>query len=335
MQDIMKDFEIFTNSWWPYVISLIISVISAIRFYVAGTYCESPARIDGKIVIITGSSSGIGFETAKELARRGANLILAVRNGERGLKAFEKIRQIKNDVKIQVKLLDVSEFTSIRNFVEQIRDEYEKVDVLINNAGIICDKSKSASEITDITFSTNYLGPFLLTHLLLPLLEKSENGRVINVSALAHFNGKLNLDDNVFCKNSTPHEAFAESKLALTIFTKHMAQLYKHTNITFNSVNPGLVRNTGHLANYSSFGKSFFTKLSVWPWIWLFLKTPYQGCQTIVYLAIEPKLHKVSGCYFSDCEIKEPADIVNDIIVAKSLYEKSCKAVKLEIDNGH
>lgn len=249
------------------------------------------------------------------------------------MKAFEKVRQIKRDIKIQVKLLDVSEFTSIRNFVEQIKDEYEKVDVLINNAGIICDTSKSTSEINDITFSTNYLGPFLLTHLLLPLLEKSDNGRVINVSALAHFNGKLNLDDNTFCKSSAPQEAFAESKLALTIFTKHMAQLYKHTNVTFNSVNPGLVRNTGHLANYSSLGNSFFTRLSVWPWIWLFLKTPNQGCQTIVYLAVEPKLHKVSGCYFSDCEIKEPADIVNDTSVARSLYVKSFKAVQLETDD--
>ncbi|CAG9838445.1 unnamed protein product [Diabrotica balteata] len=243
MDSLMSDFETFTNSWWPYIISLIISIISAIRFYVAGTYCESPVRIDGKTVIITGSSGGVGFETAKELVKR---------------------------------------------------------------------------------------GPFLLTHLLLPLLKKSDNGRVINISALAHFNGKLDLD---FGKNSAPLVAFADSKLALTMFTKYMAQLHNGAKITFNSVSPGLVRNTGHISNYSNLGTSFLTKFAVWPWLWLFLKTPYQGSQTVIYLAVEPKLHRVSGCYFSDCEIKEPADIVNDLTACKSLYEASCKVVECKTED--
>ncbi|CAG9838444.1 unnamed protein product [Diabrotica balteata] len=333
MDSLMSDFETFTNSWWPYIISLIISIISAIRFYVAGTYCESPVRIDGKTVIITGSSGGVGFETAKELVKRGATVILAVRNGEKGLRALERIKWINSDAKIQVKLLDVSEFSSIRNFVDQINDEYAKIDILINNAGIIRDNSKEIGKFGGNggdTFLTNYLGPFLLTHLLLPLLKKSDNGRVINISALAHFNGKLDLD---FGKNSAPLVAFADSKLALTMFTKYMAQLHNGAKITFNSVSPGLVRNTGHISNYSNLGTSFLTKFAVWPWLWLFLKTPYQGSQTVIYLAVEPKLHRVSGCYFSDCEIKEPADIVNDLTACKSLYEASCKVVECKTED--
>ncbi|KAG5893123.1 hypothetical protein JTB14_034144 [Gonioctena quinquepunctata] len=329
MQEFFNDFENFTQSWWPYLISLIISIISALRIYFGGTYCESSCRIDGKYVIITGGSSGIGLETAKELAKRGANLILAIRNAEKGAKALEKIKLLKNDANVIIKLLDVSDFSSIRNFVDQMRNEYEKIDILINNAGTISPLPKRTADGNELTYVTNYLGPFLLTHLLLPLLSKSDNGRVINVSALAHYNGKLDMDI-IGTEKFNANDAFAGSKLALTLFTKHMAQIYKDTNITFNSVSPGLVRDTGHIAKYSSLGKSFFTRISVWPWVWLFLKNPKQGCQTVVYLAVEHSLHTVSGCYFSDCEMKDPADIVNDSNIAKALYEKSCKIVSID-----
>ncbi|CAH1995551.1 unnamed protein product [Acanthoscelides obtectus] len=294
----MNDFDQFTQSWWPYVISFIISIISAIRIYMGGSKCESSGRIEGKNVIITGGASGIGLETTKELSKRGANIILAIRNAEKGTKAVEEIKNFYQKAKVTVKILDMSEFSSIRAFAQQIIDEYEKIDILINNAGIIFHPYKRTSEGNELTFVTNYLGPFLLTHLLLPALNKSENGRVINVSAMAHFNAKLNLDNLNNEKNFNEKDAYAESKLALTMFTKHMAEQYKETKITFNSVSPGLVRDTKHTEKYSTLSKSFLTRLSVWPWMWLFLKSPRQGCQTIVYLAVEPTLHKVSGYYF-------------------------------------
>ncbi|KAJ8924393.1 hypothetical protein NQ315_007189 [Exocentrus adspersus] len=111
-----------------------------------------------------------------------------------------------------------------------------------------------------------------------------------------------------------------------------MAQLYKNTKITFNAVDPGLVRGTGHIEKYSTLGRSFLTKFSVLPWVWLFLKTPKQGCQSIVYLAVDPMVNNVSGCYFSNCEIKEPADVVKDSNLAKLLYDKSCRIVNIDKD---
>ncbi|VEN57281.1 unnamed protein product [Callosobruchus maculatus] len=294
----IQDFDQFTQSWWPYVISFVISIVSAIRIYMGGTRCESSGRIDGKNIIITGGASGIGLETTKELAKRGANIILAIRNAEKGAKAIEEIKKFHQKAKVTMKILDMSEFSSIRCFAQQIIDEYEKIDILINNAGIIFHPYKKTSEGNELTFVTNYLGPFLLTHLLLPALNRSDNGRVINVSAMAHFNAKLNLDNINSEKYFSEKDAYAESKLALTMFTKHMAELYKDTKITFNSVSPGLVRDTGHTEKFSTLSKSFFTRMSVWPWMWLFLKSPRQGCQTIVYLAVEPTLHKVSGYYF-------------------------------------
>ncbi|KAJ8930538.1 hypothetical protein NQ314_016651 [Rhamnusium bicolor] len=332
MQDFLSDFDSFAQSWWPYLITLFVSIISAIRIYVGGTYCDSSHNIEGKNVIITGGASGIGLETTKELAKRGANIILAVRNADKGRNAIEQIKMLAPRANIVIKLLDTSEFSSIRDFADQIKNEYGKIDVLINNAGIIFHPYKKTTDGNELTFVTNYLGPFLLTHLLLPVLNKSDNGRVINISALAHFNGKLKLDDLNSEKSFNEKDAFAQSKLAVTMCTKYMAMLYKKTNITFNSVNPGLVRDTGHIKKYSTLGCSYLTKLSVWPWIWLFMKTPKQGCQSIVYLAVEPTLNTVSGCYFSDCEIKEPAEIVKDMNLAKVLYEKSCKIVNIDPD---
>lgn len=147
------------------------------RIYIGGTYCDSTHRIDGKNVIITGGASGIGFETAKELAKRGilklifialfnikmfvgGNIILAVRNAEKGKRAIERIKTITPAANVVIKLLDVSEFSSIRNFTDQIKKEYGKIDVIINNAGIIFHPYKKTSDGNELTFVTNYLGKY-------------------------------------------------------------------------------------------------------------------------------------------------------------------------------
>ncbi|XP_050311562.1 retinol dehydrogenase 12-like [Anthonomus grandis grandis] len=322
IEHFLEDFDRFSSSWWPYVIALFISVISAIRVYVGGTQYQNPQRIDGKVVIITGGSSGIGFETAKNLAQRGAKVILAVRSKEKGLEASEAIKRAHKEAQVTVKLLDISEVSSIKTFAEEIKKEHETIDVLINNAGIIHRPFKE-------TLMVNYLGPFLLTHLLLDQLNRADNGRIINVSAMAHYHAKLQLDHFNRDESIDEKAAFALTKLALTIFSRYLATLLKDTKITCNSMSPGLVRGTNHLKNLP-LQKSPWSRMSVWPWVWLFLKTPRQGCQTAVYLAVEPDLMNVSGYYFSDCEIKEPSEQTKDARLASELYQKSCEI--LEID---
>nr|AEE61564.1 unknown [Dendroctonus ponderosae] len=322
------DFEAFSNSWWPYFIAMFIGIISAIRFYVGGAQCPKSHRMDGKIVIITGGASGLGFETAKNLAARGAHVVLAVRNEERGKRAQKELKKLYTNASIDVKLLDISSVASIRSFAHDIQTSYPKVDVLINNAAVIYQPFIKTPEGNELTLATNYLGPFLLTHLLLPLLNKSLNGRIINVSAMAHYSGKLRLDDLNMEKDYNEKDAFSQSKLALTIFTKYLATLLDNTRIHCNSVSPGLVRGTNHLENLP-LQRSLWTKVSVWPWMWLFLKNPIQGCQSIVYLAVEPNLSNISGYYFSDCEIKEPADPVKDATLAQALYDRTSDMVNI------
>ncbi|KAJ3650197.1 hypothetical protein Zmor_021899 [Zophobas morio] len=329
MEQFFEQLEAAKACWWPYILSLILCLVGIIRRYIGGNYCPSENRIDGKIVIITGGSSGIGLATAKHLAKRGATIILAVRNAEQGKCALETLLTECPETNAIIKLIDLTDFVSIREFANQINLEYEKIDILINNAGIIFHPYKKTVDGNEITISTNYFGPFLLTHLLLNLLNNSDNGRVINVSAVAHLRGKINLDDLNSEKNFVEIEAFSQSKLALTMFTKHMASLLKYTHLTFNAVNPGLVRGTKHLRN-SKLTTSFPTKLSVWPWMWLFMKTPNQGCQTIVYTAVDPSLHNVSGCYFSNCEMQKPSDLVNDVQLSEELYRKTCQIVNID-----
>lgn len=183
--------------------------------------------------------------TSNKILFTGAHIILAVRNAEKGKKAADKIRELHKTAEVTVKLLDMSELSSIRDFANQILNEHDSLDVLVNNAAVIYQPYTKTLEGFEQTLVVNYLGkptnnincpnwncnfhtgPFLLTHLLLPLLNKGENGRIINVSAMAHYNGKLSLSDLNLEKTFNEKDAFSQSKLALTIFTKYLATLLK------------------------------------------------------------------------------------------------------------
>ncbi|KAF7262878.1 retinol dehydrogenase 11-like [Rhynchophorus ferrugineus] len=324
----LNDFIAFSNSWWPYIISFCIVSIYAIRLYTGGVPYTNNKRIDGKTVIITGSTNGIGFETAKNICARGGSVILAIRDMEKAKIAIQRIKKDHEKALVIAKLLDLTDFSSIQKFANEIALEYDKVDVLINNAAIIFQPFQKTMKGNEMTIVTNFLGPFLLTHLLLSCLNKSEQGRIINVSAMAHFSGKLYLENLNMEKHYNEMDAFAQSKLALTIFTKYLASLLIKTKITCNSVCPGMVRGTGYL-NYSPLQKTIWSKL-YWPWMWLFLKTPEEGCQSIVYLAVEPQLNDVSGYYFSEFDITEPSEQVKDVRLAEALYERSCSIVDIK-----
>ncbi|KAI4468880.1 phosphatidylinositol-glycan biosynthesis class f protein-related [Holotrichia oblita] len=296
-----------------------------------GPPCPSKNRLDGKIVLITGGCSGLGFETAKELAARGATLILTCRDYEKGQKAADKIKRNTRDAKIDLKLLDISEMANVRRFAMLIKKYYNRIDVLINNAGIIFQPKITTSEGFELTLATNYLGPFLLTHLLLPLLRQSSNGRIINLSSLSHMTGRIHIRDMNMERKYVQAEAFAQSKLALVMFTRHLASLLKDKGLGIGvyAVNPGIVRNTNHLKS-SPFAKSLMARISTYPWIWLFLKTPKQGCQTVVFTAVEPNLSTVTGVYLSDCEIKNPSEYAKNEASSRQLYEKTCQMVQLK-----
>ncbi|XP_048001616.1 retinol dehydrogenase 14 isoform X1 [Leguminivora glycinivorella] len=304
----------------------IFTVLLGIRLYAqltCGRY-RGKARMDGKTVIVTGCTSGIGRETAKELAKRGATVIMACRNIEAAEKVKEKIIDATKNSKVEVKKLDLSSFSSIRAFAEDINKNVQKLDVLIHNAGYAetFKRDKSQDDI-ELTMATNHYGPFLLTHLLIDLLKKSAPSRIIVVASSLYRLATFNLE-NPNPTSTLPGYLYYASKEANILFTKELSRRLEGTGVTANCLHPGMID--------SGIWRSVPAPLSwgLWAINKCFFKTPFQGCQTSVMLAVDEQLEKVTGKYYSDCAESALSESVSDPQRARKLWEVSEKMVKLE-----
>lgn len=172
---------------------------------------------------------------------------------------------------------------------------------MINNAGVTFHPFALTSDGFETHLQVNYLGHFLLTHLLIPMLKKSKQGRIINVSAHAYTAGQMEIDDSLGIKTSSrqfhPRDAFSHSKLAINLWSRKLAKILASTSITVNCLTPGLVRGTNHLRQ-SPIMRAFSTKLIMFPCMWLFMKTPLLGAQTAIYMATDENIKTTSGEYF-------------------------------------
>ncbi|XP_071453835.1 retinol dehydrogenase 13-like isoform X2 [Hetaerina americana] len=289
-----------------------------------GPDCPNSQRIDGKRVIVTGSSSGIGFEVALELAKRGGHLILACRDETAAESAANDIKKRVRNSSVTVKLLNLSSLKSVLEFAETL--EWDRLDILVNNAGLAFYPFEKTEDGFEMHLASNYLGHFLLTHLMLPKLKAAPNGRIINVSSQAHVVSEINMFDLNRESNYTPREAFGQSKLALVLMTCELARRLKDTSVTINALNPGIVRSTKHMRR-SPLSSSLMIKVAMYPWMWLLMKTPSQAAQTYIYLAVAPELTNVSGKYFCDCQVTELSNNAKDEKMATDLYIKSCELV--------
>lgn len=247
--------------------------------------------MNGKIVLITGANAGIGFETAKELAQKGATTILVCRNQNRGLEAMNKIKAATQNENVYLEICDLASLQSIKHFGERFREKYKKLDVLINNAGVMFNSRVESVDGYEHTFALNHLGSFYITHFLLDALKAAGNARIINVSSLAHRYGRVNFDDLQSHKWYNGLSVYSYTKLCNVLFTNELARRLKHTTITANALHPGVV-NT-NFSNNASFlwqmGAKLFSN---------FFLSPRQGAETSIYLASSPDIASESGKYF-------------------------------------
>jgi retinol dehydrogenase-12 len=176
--------SIYTNKLVGF--SILIFILILIKRYFDGVKCNSKIGLTGKVAIVTGANTGIGFETALDFAQRDARVIIACRNLDKANAAAEKIKKLSKNNKVQVEKLDLSDLSSVRKLAEKMNSTLNKLDLLINNAGIMATPYTKTIDGFEMQFGTNHLGPFLLTNLLLPLLKKAEGSRIINVSSIAH-----------------------------------------------------------------------------------------------------------------------------------------------------
>ncbi|CAF3571608.1 unnamed protein product [Adineta steineri] len=310
---------------------LVILYISNI-YYWSGTRCPSFDRMDGKTVIITGSNSGVGKYTAIELAKRGAHIILACRDRKRTEEALKEICKLSGSNNVEIEIVDLASLKSIEECAKRLCGRLSKLDVLINNAGVMMASEKSVDGY-EIHFAVNHLGHFLLTNLLLDLMKKAPSARIINVSSVNHafLNITINWDDINFTKPYWKINAYSHSKLANILFTNELARRLQDTNITANSLHPGVVRTEvirNILGHYQIILNTIL--LLITPLWCCFTKSPEQGAQTSIYLASDRRLNHVTGKYFKECKEYPSSKTSLDQQAAKRLWKLSEEMTHLD-----
>ncbi|KAM6171440.1 retinol dehydrogenase 11 [Erethizon dorsatum] len=286
--------------------------------------CTSTAQLPGKVAIVTGANTGIGKETAKELARRGARVYLACRDVQKGESAAREIQAVTGNQQVLVRKLDLADAKCIRAFAKDFLAEEKHLHILINNAGVMmCPYSRTADGF-EMHLGVNHLGHFLLTHLLLEKLKESAPSRVINVSSLGHHLGRIhfhNLQGEKFYHSGL---AYCHSKLANVLFTRELARRLQGSGVTAYSVHPGTV--SSELVRHSSFLRCMW---------WLFpnfLKTPQEGAQTSLHCAVTEGLEALNGNHFSDCQVARVSAQARNETIARRLWDVSCDLLGLPMD---
>jgi len=283
--------------------------------------------MQGKACMVTGANSGIGKATALGLAQVGANVVMVARDRARGEVAQNEVKAKSGNNSVDLLVADLSSQQSIRKLVENFKQHYKQLHVLINNAGVFMLTRRETVDGLEITFAVNYLAPFLLTNLLLDVLKASAPARIVNVSSEAHENGYIKMDDLQAKKNYRPFRAYGQSKLALVMFTYELARRLQGTGVTANCLHPGFVA--------TNIGQSGVVPVArpVAKFVLSFLGiSPEEGAKTSIYLATSTDVEDVTGKYFVKSVISRSAPISYDESLQRQLWEESAKLVKLPVD---
>jgi len=281
----------------------------------------------GKICLVTGGTSGIGAATSIALAQEGAAIIIVGRNKGKCEKIVDKIKTVTGNSSVDYMVADLSSFKDIHELSEELKTRIPHLDVLINNVGAKFVKRQVTVDGYEMTFSLNYLGHFLLTHLLLDLLEESESARIITVASGAHGGcSNINFDDLQSQTEYNGKHAYAQSKLANILFTYELSRRLAGKEISVNALHPGGVatnfcKNNGvvswlkHVTAHLLAGN---------------LVGPVEGAKTIIYLATSPDVEGISGKYFYNMEPVSSSKASYDEESARRLWDVSVGMTKKE-----
>ncbi len=278
----------------------------------------------GKIVVVTGANQGIGKVTAAELARQGARVLLVCRNAAKGKEAMNEI--LASGGEAELVIADLSSQAQVRAAAAEIKSRHERLDVLVNNAGVLVPERRSTVDGVEETLALNHLAYFLLTHELMDLLRAAGKARIVNVSSAIHRRARPNFDDIQFSRGSAMFKVYGHSKLLNILFTYELARRLEGTGITANCLHPGAIG--------SGFGQTY-GGLIAW-FVRLgrpFLLTPEQGARTSIYLASSPEVEGVTGKYYDKCKAVRSNDISYDRDAQKRLWEISEKLVGIREDS--
>ena len=290
---------------------IISSLLALLNQYMQGGQCTSKARLDGKTVVITGSNTGIGKITAMDLSKRGAKVVMLCRDINKANIAAQEIKaETKGDVTVEK--MDLSSLKSVRECVERLNKSLKKIDILINNAGVMMCPLSRTEEGFEMQIGTNHFGHFLLTNLLLPLIKKASPGaRIVNVSSLAHKKAKIYWDDINWETNVYDSvKAYGQSKLANVLFTRELAHRLEGSGVNVYSLHPGVIATElgRHIKDYLGiFSVALYLMRP-------FIKTPESGAQTTIFCAVDESVKDETGKYYADCKVAPvcPVAVSND-----------------------
>lgn len=266
-----------------------------------------------KTILITGATDGIGKQTALELARMGATVLLHGRDRAKGEAVLAEIRQATGNERLSLWIADLASLRQVRSLAADVRTSCTRLDVLINNAGVHMPQRQLTEDGLEATFAINHLAPFLLTHLLLDLLKASAPARIVNVSSDAHLSAKLDFKNLQGEQHYEGREAYCLSKLGNVLFTFELAARLQGTGITVNCLHPGVIA----------------TKLLHGGWPSLHGSELAAGAATTVYLATAPEVENVTGQFFINQRIAKASALADDPMLRRRFWDVSARLVGL------
>jgi len=269
-------------------------------------------------VVITGGTSGIGQVSAEKLAAMGARIVLVARSKSRGEATLAKLQELAPKESHSVHYGDVSRLNDLNRLAAEIRSAEPRIDVLINNAGAAFGERQVTEDGLELTFATNHMSYFVLTHGLQDGLLAAGAARVINTSSHAHYRAKIDFDDLQMQNNFGGFKAYGCSKLCNILYTRALMRRLEGTGITANSLHPGFVK-----TRIGEEGKGLGA--AVFRFMKHFAITPEKGAETIVYLASSGDVAKTTGLYFYKCKPVEPSKLAQDDAAAERLWQETAK----------
>lgn len=282
-------------------------------------------HMQNKNILITGATAGIGLETAKALAKQGANIYIHGRNKEKAQKAVDEVIASSGNKNVGFFIADLSKQKEVRRLADEVKAKLDRLDVLINNAGAAFEKHQLTEDGIELTLANNHLSYFLLTNLLLDLLKKSAPARIVNVASHSHYSGKFNFDDLNMQRSYSIMKAYERSKLGNVLFTLELAERLKGTGVTVNSLHPGVVK-TGIADKHT--GKLVQLAWRIFEWYQNAISVE-EGAKTSIYLASSPEVANETGKYYDLCKHKWHSKYSQTQGLKEKVWEVSAKLTGL------
>ncbi|OWR29391.1 short-chain dehydrogenase [Saccharibacillus sp. O23] len=247
-----------------------------------------------KTALVTGANSGMGLATSIELADRGYRVLMACRSRQRGEEALRQVEAAGGSGSAELVLCDLADLSSIRRFADDVHGRTSRLDVLINNAGVVSPKRQETRDGFELALGVNHLGHFLATNLLLDLIRESEAGRIVVVASGAYKAGRIDFDDPHLRERYNVIRSYGQSKLANILFARELALRVYEDGVAVNSLHPGAVLTQLGVNRGTGFGQGVYRALGKLP----AFQTPEEGASTAVYLADSPEVEGISREYF-------------------------------------